>query len=421
MVLIAAACTWAPAGSTGSPAAASELALYITDSFNGAGLIAVDPLTLQDRSTKPLLAISATGANNSWTVASLDGSTVAVMNYNYGAPAAARDLDIAVFNARTGDRRARFNPQVPVIVDGLSANGARIYARNWPPSSTTAERLLLDATNGKIVDREPQFAIVGDQVAQTRDEQARRFYGLLVPSDADATTPRPVDLGSWDMRTGKELWRLRLPSLAAGEWKTGRIVDAAEVRSRLVPALALSPDGRQIAVVSAFDCCVAHGTVWLIGADSGTLISQRTYQPGVSFLDRLFAPSIAVAKSLDESVIVNASFSPDGEMLYVYAQRSKVDDRGEPKHQYYGMVAVAVRDAAVRGHDIKMETYWFDNQIGWIRASPDGRWVYVFLEHSGGADPKGGQFLRRLDASTLRVLAERRFDSYREPFLLASR
>jgi surface antigen len=422
MLLIAAACTSAPARSTGVQVdqnSTGELALYLTESFNGAGLIAVDSVTLQDRSTKPLLAISPTTAKNVWTVASPDGSAIAVMNYQYGNPAAARELDIAVFDARTGMLRKRFNPEVPVIVDALSPDGTRIYARNWPPTDVASERLVLDATNGRILEREPQLAISGDAIARTSDEQSQHLYGLVVPSDPDATGPRSVDLGSWDRRTGKELWRLKLPSLAAGEWKTGRIIGGAEVRSHLAPALALSPDRRQLAIVRAFDCCVPHGTIWLVDANTGTLISERTFARA-SLLDQLFGPSIASAKSLDESVIVNAIFSPDGETLYIYASKTKVDDQGEPSNQYLGMAAVALRDAAVRGDDIKMEIYWFDNRIEWVRASADGRWLYVFLERTGRAEPKG-HYLRRLDPSTLRLLAERRFDAYREPFMLATR
>ena len=423
LLFLAAACTSAPALSTGSPnevPTAGELDLYITDTFNGAGLVAIDPLTLQDRAAKPLLDIAATAANNSWTVASSDGGTIAVMNYNYGRPADPRSLDIAVFDTRTGTLRTRFSPEVPLIVDGLSADGARIYARNWPPAEATAERLLLNATNGKIVEREPAFAIAGDQVARARDDQARRLYGLVVPSDPEATMPRAVDLASWDLKTGKEIWRLSLSSLTAGEWRTGRIIGGTEVRSRLVPALALSPDRRQLAIVRAFGCCVPNGTIWLVDAETGTLVSERTFARSSSFLDQLFAPSIAAAKSLDESVVVTASFSPDGQLLYVHAQMTRVDDQGDPRDQYLGMAAVAVRDAVVRGDDIKMEIYWYENRVKWTRTSADGRWLYVFLERTGSANPKG-HYLRRLDASTLKVLAERRFDTYREPFLLARR
>jgi len=428
-ILIAAACTSAPVQGAGSPAESTtpnELALYITDSFNGAGLMAVDPLTLQERSSKPLLAISPTAANNLSTVASPDGTAIAVMSYRYGRPPVAQDLDIAVFDAVTGALRTRFNPQMPVIVDSLSPDGTRIYARHWPPRDSTAERLVLDATNGKILEREPALAVAGDTIAHTNDERTRRQYRLLVPTDPAATGPRAVDLAGWDLRTGKELWHLSLPSLPAGEsllageWKTGRIIDGIEVRSRLVPGLALSPDGRQIAVVRAFGCCGSKRTVWLIDASSGAVMSERTYGLETSFLDRLFAPSVAMAKSLDESVIVNASFSADGQLLYAYSHSSQVDDQGEAKHQYYGMVAVALQAAAVRGHDIKWETYWYENRIEWTRASPDGKWLYVFLERRGSANPKG-YFLRRVDASTLRVLAERPFDGYRQHFLLASR
>lgn len=420
-LFIAAACVPAPAQrSPVENAHGGVLALYLTGSFNGAGLIAVDPLTLADRSAKPLLPINPTSANTSWTAASLDGSTVAVMNYHYGDPAVARDLDITVFDARTGARRSGFNPEVPVIVDGLSPDGARLYARNWPPRDITAERLVLDATSGRILEREPAFAIAGDTIAVTTDERARRQYRVVGPTDPDATGPRPVDLAGWDLRTGRELWRLGLPSLLAGEWKTGRIIDGIEVRSRLVPAVALSPDGRQIAVVGASAPTTRGGTIWLVDASTGALISQRSYSLTSSFLDRLFAPSIAMAKSLDESVIARASFSADGRLLYIYAHSSQLDSHDELRHLYSGMMAVALSDASVRGHDIKWETYWYENRVEWIHASPDGKWLYLFVERRGSADPKG-YFLRRADAATLRVFAERAFDGYRQPFLLATR
>jgi hypothetical protein len=422
MLFLAAACV-SPASETSSPAeptTTGELALYLTGSFNGAGLVAVDPLTLQDRSAKALLPINATSANNSWTAASLDGSTVAVMNYHYRTPVVARDLDITVFDARTGARRAGFNPEVPVIVDALSPDGARIYARNWPPRDTTAERLVLDASSGRIIEREPAFAVGGDTIAVTTDERARRQYRVVGPADTDATGPRPVDLAGWDLRTGKALWRFGLPSLLAGEWKTGRIVDGVEIRSRVVPGVALSPDGRRIAVVGGSVGTSRTGTVWLIDAHTGALISQRNYNLAASFFERLFAPSIAMAKSLDESVIVNASFSTDGQLLHVYGHSSTIDARGEPTRLYLGMVAVAMQDATIRGHDIKMEIYWYENRVEWIRASPDGRWLYLFVQRNWNATPQG-YFLRRLDASTLRVQAERPFDGYRQHFLLATR
>lgn len=387
--------------------------MYLTDSFNGSGLIAIDPLTLQDRSGKALLPINPGGGNNSSMVAALDGSAVAVMNYWYRDPVVAQDLEIGVFDGLTGVLRARFNPEVPVIVDGLSPDGSRIYARAWPPREATAERLVLDARTGTVLAREPTFSWAGDQVTAVTDERGRRQYALLVPRVPNATGPQPVQLGGRDLRTGKELWRVSIPSLSAGRWPTDRLIDGRAVHSSLVPGLAVSPDGHQLAVVRG-------GTLWLIDAESGKLISQRAYGK-TSFLERLFAPSIAEAKSWDESVVVSASFFPDGRLLHVRAQSSQVDARGEPAHQYLGMVAVGLADATVLGSDIKMELGWYDNRIRWVRPSSDGRWLYVFLERTGSfADPKG-YVLRRLEPSTLKVLAERRFDSSREPFFLASR
>ncbi len=90
-----------------------------------------------------------------------------------------------------------------------------------------------------------------------------------------------------------------------------------------------------------------------------------------------------------------------------------------PMEQYLGMVSIRVDDARVTGTDIKMERGWYDDRMIWVRPSPDGRWLYLFLERSGEfADPKG-YVLRRVDPVSLRVLTERRFDGYRQPFFLA--
>ena len=420
-VLACAACSLVPATisstHTPAPSTSGERALYVTDSFNGSGLLAIDPLTLRDLSSKPLLPIGSTGSNSSFLMASDDGGTLAVANYSsygYGQRVAAEGLDISMYDARTGALRARFNPEVPVMIDGLSADGSRIYAGNWPPRELTAERLILDATNGRVLLREPAFSFPGDNVSVVRDGDARRLYALLVSADPNATGPRAVELAAWDLRTGKALWRLGLPSLLAGDWLTGRTFGGVEVRSRLVPGLALSPDGSRVAVV----CCAATGSFWLVDAASGQLLSQRTYG-GTSFFERLFAPSVALAKSPEDSVIVNASFGVDGRLLHVYAQSSRVDEHGDSQHQYLGMATVAVEDAKVLGTDVKMEVWWYENRIFWTRPSPDGKWLYVFLERGGNPEPKF-YVLRRVDAATLRVLTGRKFDTYRQAFVLRS-
>lgn len=417
--------------STASAPAASSAAssvgrlLYVTEAVDGSGLMAVDPLTLGDRSSKPLLAIERAAANPcrgfsgtcALVTASADASALAVIGYSENGA-----KNIAVFDARTGALRSRPNPEVAVIVDGLSADGTRIHARNWPPGARTDERVTLDAGTGRVLSREPAFSLGGDEVASVVEDEGRRLYALIVPSDPAPTGPRSVELGAWDLQTGAGLWRLALPSLLAGEWLTGRRVpdphdagSTAEVRSRLVPGIALSPDRRQLAVVST--CCIRSGTVWLVDAAGGGLISQRAYGAATSILERLFAPSVALAKSFDESTAVRASFGADGRVLHVYGDKWRVDDLEGPKRQYLGMVAVELESGKVLGSDIKMEVWWFENEIAWSRASSDGKWLYVFLKRTPRADP-GFYALRRLDARTLAVLAERRFDSFRYGFML---
>jgi hypothetical protein len=408
----------------GGPAAAPEETsaggrlLYLTGSVDGSGLVPVDSVNLADLSNKPLVAAAAGEPNPcgpgysgqcALVTASSDASTLAVVGYS---PLGA--AGVSVFDGRTGTLRARAVPEVPAIVDGLSPEGSRIFARNWPPGPIGAERLVLDVVTGKVLEREPAFALGGDPVAWVEQAEGRRFYALVTSPDPRATGPREVSVAAWDLRSGRELWRRALPSLLAGDFLTGRVGSEGEIRAQLVPAIALSPDGRKLAIVRAFDAPASHGTIWLVDTATGDLVSERAYAKASSIFERLFGASIAIAKEND-GTIVSATFGRDGRVLYVRSERWQVDTG----YEYLGMVAVEPDRGNVLGSDIKMELRWYQNRVHWMMPAPDGRWLYVFLERTGKADPTG-YFLRRLDARTLAVLAERRFDSFRYGFVLAA-
>lgn len=416
---LVAACT-APASQPNieTPSAGGTRLLYLTASLDGSGLVPIDALSLRDLSSKPLLPASAGEPNPcgpgysgqcALVSASSDAGTLAVVGYSPSGAAG-----VSLFNARTGALLRRVIPEVPAIVDGLSADGSRIFARSWPPAEINGQRLVLDARTGKVLEREPAFSLEGDLVASVLEGEGRRVYALVTSPDSRATGPREVSVGAWDLRTGRELWRRALPSLLAGEWLTGRVGSEGEVRAELVPGISLSPDGRRLAIVRAFDCCVVHGTIWLVDTSTGGLISQRAYDKAASIFERLFGSSMASAKE-DEGTFVSASFAPDGRVLYVHSQSWRVDTG----YQYLGMSAIEIDGARVLGSDIKMETWWYQNRINWLNPSSDGKWLYVFLQRTGNADPKG-YVLRRLDPRTLAVLAERRFESYRYAFVLAA-
>jgi len=409
--VLVAACTPAPA-SREQPTSGPAPSLYLTASLDGSGLIAIDPLTLGDISNRQLLTGTPSdmpscpvGGPCALVAPSGDGRSLAVVGYKATGPPA-----IFIFDTRTGSLRSRPIPEVPVIVDGLNADGSRIYTRAWPPTSLTAERLVLDGSNGKIVDREPAFSVGGEEVATLIDSEQRRIYALVVAADPQAIGPRQVAASAWDLKTGTALWRREIPGLIAGSWLTGRTGAEGDIRTRLVPGLALSPDGRRLAIVRAFDCCVVAGTYWLLDTTSGDLSAERKYSRGTSILEQVFG-AIAAAKE-DDGVTVGASFGPDGQVLYITGQSWKPDG-----YQYLGMTALDVESTKVLGSDIKMEQWWYENHVFWLRPSADGRWLYVFLQRTGNADPKG-YFLRRVDARTLSVAAERRFDSYRFAFSL---
>ena len=294
--LLVAACTSAPASREQPPSGPSP-SLYLTASLDGSGLIAIDPLTLGDISNRQLLTGTPSdmpscpvGGPCALVAPSGDGRSLAVVGYEAKGPPA-----IFIFDTRTGSIRSRPIPEVPVIVDGLNADGSRLYTRAWPPTSLTAERLVLDGSNGKIVDRESAFSVGGEEVATLIDSEQRRIYALVVAADPQAIGPRQVTASAWDLKTGTALWRREIPGLIAGSWLTGRTGAEGDIRTRLVPGLALSPDGRRLAIVRAFDCCVVAGTYWLLDTTSGDLSAERKYSRGTSILEQIFG-AIAAAK-----------------------------------------------------------------------------------------------------------------------------
>jgi hypothetical protein len=397
----------------GTIVATSPFGLYVSDAYDGSGLLPIDPRTLADRSERPLLGPDVTRSGSSWMVISPDRGTIAVVAYTSPFDPSGAGITIRVFDARTGTERARFHPVLPVIIDALSTDGSRLIGRDWPPKDLNVPHRVLDATDGRLLATTPAPAPTA-MCCITRlleDPAGGRTYGLLVPgSDGPASGPRVPTLVAWDPRSGRELGRLPLEGILAGFWQTARVVDGRPVGASLDPGLALSPDGRRIAVLSA-----QEDLLTLIDAEALRVLWTRTVAPQGGGLDwlRLGARS-AAAKGEMEGARRDLVFSADGRRLYASGSSTRLDDRGEPMIEPLDPLAIAADDsgggrvvAAGSTHDI----------VNWMRVSPDGAALYMCVSPGGGAQPPF--IIRRLDPATLTTLAEREFATMPQLHFLA--
>jgi len=387
--------------------------LYVTDAYDGSGLLPLDPRTLADGSKRPLLGPDVTRSGSSSMVISPDRSTIAVVAYSSPFEPSGAGIAIRVFDARTGTERARFHPALPVIIDALSADGGQLIGRDWPPKDRNVPRHVLDATDGRLLATFPAPASAAT-CCLTRlleDPAGLRTYGLLVPgSDGPASGPRVPTLVAWDPRSGRELGRLPLDGILAGFWQTDRVVDGRSVNASLDPGLALSPDGHRIAVLSA-----QEDLLTLIDAEAMRALWTRTVAPQGGGLDWLgLGVRSAAAKGESAGARRDLVFSADGRRLYASGSSTRLDDRDEPVIVPFGLLAIAAGDGD--GGRV-VATGPADELVNWVRVAPDGAALYACVQRQGGGQPSF--IMRRLDPATLTTLAERGFATLPQLHFLA--
>jgi hypothetical protein len=407
-LLLAACSAPEPAATSASARPARPVAgkqLYLGTS-NGAALVPIDPLTLADLSGPPLLAVP--DSSSSAFVVSADGATGAWMAYGYyGDPPSPSDLRVRVFDLRTGAERASFSPPRAALVDALSPDGTKLFARYWPPGPLTAGRVIFDSATGRELETLPAFSVNGLTTARI-DHATLRLYGLAVPDGSGkATGPQVATFVAVDLRTGHELRRLPLDGLVAGLWETE--VGGTRRQSQLDPGFALSPDGTRLAILRA------DGD-WLTLIDTaslGVLWTKRLSRP-VSLLQRFgLGPLVAEAKSNYESRSWGLTFTPDGRRLFAVEQTVQLEGETQARYATPRLRSIDIERAAIDSEIVPAD------RVLWTTASPDGGGLYVLTQGPETA-AKDRYRLVRLEAATLAVTAQRALDDYREMRVLIS-
>ena len=407
-VLLAAAAILMPAAcrpsetalTAGKPAAALNYSLYLFDDFPGTTLLPIDPETLEDVPTgeSPAAALVAAG-----------GATAFELEYTAGrANPDPETIRIVRYELPGGDESGRFHPPVAGFIAGMSADGSRLLFQPFPvapyPYPPPVEYYLLDGTTGDVLAHLLDEDNACFRQSALLDPAGRQLVCAVDPALTGEIGPQPLRLVAYDLESGQQAAALDLPDVLLG---SSGSQDGETFRQELIePALALSPDGTQIAIVHA-----ESDAITLIDT-AGLTVEQTFALRGSGSIWDLLGLSVPPAEAKGElsGVIRQAQFSSDGRLLYVYTQELRPTE-SETVTSERGLWLVDLERERVAARALP------DYQIQWLLPAPDGT-VYAF----GSANPNlhpyeiredAPSMFWRLDGRTLQVLAERAFDGYR--------
>jgi len=394
--------------------------LYAATDQYGRGLGPLDPVTLDDAAPGPTFDAPPVGLNQGGAVewiGSTDGSTVVAIAQlsNNGLATSPDEVTIVVWDARTGAERARFHPTTGIVYSPrLSRDGSRLVLRGEvfdtgePLGPGESVWYVHDTADGRLLAMQPEDTGWGPFAI---DPTATRVYQLIGDAAVHPTGPQPMHFTVSDLTTGDEIAQLELASVLGGTWPTEKERGGLPVMGRLSPGLAISPDGRTIAVVHA-----NREAVTLIDAER--LVVERTVDLARprSWRDRLrdlvpLALQSAEAKQAEEGTWIGATFGGDGRYLYVTGSETEFGDGNRPTFLDLGIRVVNLEQGSI------IAELPPGSAVDWVLPAPDSRSVYVFGPMDQNNRTKGF-ILRRLDAATLDPLAERPFSPWRSAFLV---
>ncbi len=371
---------------------------YLAEEFLGGAFVPLDAETLADAG-QPRPAPGLVSA---------DGRAAVSVTHTAGrANIDPQTVWIAVSDGPGGAERARFHPPVSGWPAGLSADGSRLLWQPPPPPGRyppLVEFFVLDTASGQTVAHVRDETNACFRQVALLDPAGTRLYCAGDPSYAPGDGVAPLRLLAYDLVAAAAPVDRPAGELVVSDALIGqRGVGEAEWEL-LEPALALSPDGRTLAVVHA-----ESETITLVDAAGLTPIRAIPLARPRGLWELLGLVEAAGAKGIAAGTLRQAVFSAGGDTLYVFSQILTRPDDAAPETR--GLLAVDVARGRVMAGALG------DYQIQWLRPAPDGT-LYAF----GTADANLHPFeiredspsrLWRLDGRTLATLAERSSAGYR--------
>lgn len=385
------------AASAGQTPQASTLRLYIRSEPWNRDLSPLDPTTLATAAIGPHLTIGGQRQPApQQVVASADGNTLAAIStrLTVSGPVHARDITIRIIDAWSGTPRVAFHPPVPLTVEGLSADGSQLFGYTAGSRGRSTEWYVLNAANGRTLGK---FEVAGCCSRVLDDSATHRLYVLRsTVMNRPNQMPQPPTLAAYDLTSGREVASTRLNGIVAG---SGVVTEGARAPEILdwQPGVALSPDGRQLAVFDG-----NSQTLLLMTTDHLKIVDTEHVVPPSSLLDHLgnllgLLPETALAKEWIGTT-VDLQFSPDGRSLYASGREGRVTGGVWSMHGL-GLERIDVASGQIAAQALPNQ--WVTN----LSVAPDGSALYTL----NPSNPAGGSptTLRRLDALTLQTMTSR--------------
>ena len=371
--------------------------LYLLQQPAPTRFLPMDPDTLADLPDAPAIYVEKSLSYPS-VVAEPGGSLLAVtaVQQRAGYPLRARDITVRIVNALTFNQVARFHPKVPISLTGMSADGLKLYGFQTNGNQQSPVHFdVLDAHNGAVVSR--ALLTMHCCPPSLVDLPSHRLYVL----EESSVTTHVADVASYDLSTGRLLHRQVLDGVLAGIWDSGQTAGDSPIVDSWMPGFALSPDGRSIAVLDG-----ESDMLRIIDAGTLQVIRSEHLSPPPSLFDRVagwlgIAPAAASAKEF-EGVNMGMTFSPDGQSLYVWGRKSGMGKDGTFASSGLGLRKIDVASGAVTVQALN------GADLLWLQLSPGGKALYTL---EPGPIGNGAFILHRLDATTLKVTAERTIES----------
>lgn len=392
-------------------------ALFATDD-RGQEYRPIDPLTLEDMTSVapltfdsewPSLAVSDDGS----TFVVIDPSQgpledwISVRDGVHGAERLTITVDEAVFNPRLSDDGSRLVVE-PQLICGPSGCDERVW---YTYDTITGHRI----STTRVDAGDPVWPDLLDPAAQRlfqpfyEGPPPPSYPATPIPAGVSEVGPWPLQIAAFDLTTGREAGRIIVPDVLAGSWQREPI-DQMYVGEMALPAVALSPDGSTIAVVDT-----AMDTLTLIDSATLEVVESHDVHAAESLATRILTwlgilPQAAHAK-VSEGRMLSATFSADGQHLYVSGHETEVGDTIQDiTGRGFGLLRIDVGNGEIAGEALT------GHDLVDVIPSPEGRSVYVLrpaIPWWNSDGPSGNDcVLHRLDAQTLEPLAERTFPGW---------